>query len=93
MKDKIEAIKKTLEPVVRFLRPVYKIWMKIAHVIGTVNTFILMTLFYIVFIGVAKLVTLLGRKDLLDSRWKDRPSYWKRRENFQVDKKAFLKPY
>lgn len=67
--------------------------MKVAHAIGRVNTTILLTVFYVVFLGVAKLVSLLTRTDLLDTRWRDRPSYWKTRENFKIDKDAFLKPY
>lgn len=68
--------------------------MRAAHFMGRVNTTILLTLFYFTFLGVAKLVTVLLRKDLLDSQWKDRPSYWGvRKEGLLTDKASFLKPY
>jgi hypothetical protein len=71
----------------------YRAWMKFAHIIGKVNTTILMTLFHILIIGIGKIVTLFGRKDLLDSKWKDRESYWRKREYFEVTKENLLKPY
>lgn len=76
-----------------WLKRLYQGWLKFAHLIGRVNTAILLTLFYFLFLGVAKFVTVLGRKDLLDSAWKDRASYWKRREKQPMDPEAFLKPY
>lgn len=75
------------------LGPFGRLWMKFAHVIGKINTTILLTVFYFLFLGVARLVALIMRKDLMDSKWKDRMSYWKRRENFRVDRQAFLKPF
>lgn len=82
-----------MKSLARFLKLFYELWMKLAHAIGRVNTAILLTLFYFIFIGFAKLVTLLARKDLLDIRLGDRPSYWKNREKFVVNRNAFLKPY
>ena len=82
-----------IESLKAFFRPVYRVWMKFAHFIGKINTAILLTLFYFLFLSIAKLVTVLGRKDLLDERPGDRASYWRKRENFKVDKEAFLKPY
>ena len=82
-----------METVTRWFKVLYKGWMKVAHFIGRVNTTILLTLFYFVFLGIAKLAIVISGKDLLDSRLGDRPSYWKERKDFKVDKKAFLKPY
>ena len=82
-----------MNPFVRFLKALYRIWMKFAHLIGRVNTAILLTLFYFLFLGVAKLATVLGRKDLLDTAWKDRASYWKKRKREPIDRAALLKPY
>lgn len=78
---------------VNALKFLYKIWMTIALFIGRVNTAILLTLFYFLFLGIAKVAALLTGKDLLDERWKDRPSYWKKREKLPVDRVSFLKPY
>jgi len=89
----METLKKIFRPIGRVLKPVYQVWMKIAHVIGTINTTLILTLFYFVLLGIAKLGICIGRKDLLDSRWKDCPTYWKKREDFSVNRAAFLKPY
>ena len=77
----------------QFFKALYRGWMKFAHFIGKINTAILLTLFYFLFLGFAKLITIISRADLLDSRWRDRPSYWKKRENFLCTKETFLKPY
>lgn len=77
----------------QYSKALYRAWMQFAHFIGKINTAILLTLFYFLFLGVARLVTLVSRADLLDSRWRDRPSYWRRREGFKADKDDFLKPY
>lgn len=75
------------------LKLLYRIWIGIAHYIGRVNTAILLTLFYFLFLGIAKAATLMARKALLDERWKDRPSYWRKREKLSVGPAFFLKPY
>ena len=67
--------------------------MSLARVIGRVNTAILLTLFYFIFLGVAKAGVLLARKRLLDEGWKDRPSYWRKRGELPPDRASFLKPY
>ena len=79
----------------RWLKLLYKGWMKIAHAIGRVNTAILLTIFYFIFLGVARLILVFVKKDLMDSRWNDSPgsSYWKKREDFKIGRAAFLKPF
>lgn len=74
-------------------RDIYGRWLKLAHLIGRVNTAILLTVFYAIFIGVAKVVSVVLRKDLLDRQWKDRESYWKQREGWLKDRTSFLNPY
>ena len=77
----------------KFFKALYRAWMKFAHFIGRINTTLLLTFFYFLIMGLAKLVALVLRKDLLDSSWKDRPSYWKKRGEFKMDEEAFLRPY
>lgn len=79
--------------VIQFLKTLYRLWMKFAHFLGRINTAIFLTLFYVIFLGVAKLATVLARKDLMDAKWKDRESFWRKRENFNADKENLLKPY
>ena len=75
------------------LKTLYRLWMKLAHAIGRVNTAILLTLFYFIFFGFARLITLIAGKDLMDSRWKDRESYWRPRKDFKADRETLLNPY
>ena len=75
------------------LKAIYRGWMKFAHFIGRINTAIILTLFYAVFIGVGRIALFILRKDILDLRFKDRPSYWKKRQDFKADIPSFLKPY
>lgn len=76
-----------------FLKWLYRGWMKFAHILGKINTTILLTIFYFVFLALAKLAVWVGRKDLLDESWKDRESYWKKRVDFRTDRESYLKPY
>lgn len=76
-----------------WLKKIYRGWLKVAHAIGTFNAAILLTIFYFGFLGIAKLATLITKKDLLDSRWRDRESYWKRRVSGPLKPTDLLKPY
>ena len=76
-----------------FFKFLFQSWLKIAYAIGRVNTLILLTLVYFTLIGLARVMSALAGKDLLDSRWSSGSSYWKEREDFHVDRKQFLKPY
>lgn len=69
------------------LKPVYVIWMKLAFILGWVNTrLILFALFYLLITPIAVMLKLF-RNDLLEKKIeKERPSYWKRKEA-----KEFLK--
>lgn len=63
------------------LKPVYIGWMKLAFVLGWINTrLILIILFYLVFTPISIIVRIL-RIDLLDRRFKkNEVSYWKKKE-------------
>jgi len=54
----------------------YAGWMKFAYLLGTVNRYILMTVFYWVIIDLVNIVLRIMRIDLLDRRVRPRPSYW-----------------
>lgn len=89
----MESCYRVVEWFMTWLKRLYRGWLKFAHFIGRVNTVILLTLFYFLFLGVAKLVALLLRKDLLDARLGDRASYWRKREGGIIPPENFLKPY
>jgi hypothetical protein len=86
-------MKQFFSKVISFLKWIYQPILKVAHFIGRINTAILLTIFYFFFLGFAKLTTIVLRKDPLDARWKDRQSYWKKREKFEIERNAFLEPY
>lgn len=59
-----------------FLRKLWKGWKAIAHRIGKVQTFLLMTLFYILILGpIAVVLRVLGKRPL-QYRNKDTQTYW-----------------
>ena len=86
-------MKKFLSSIFAPLKPIWRAWLKFAHFIGKVNTIILLTLFYAVIIGTVKIISFLGRKDLLDGRAGGQSSYWQKREPKPFTQDAFLKPY
>lgn len=62
-----------------FLRPVYIIWMRLAFILGWLNTRIILTiLFYLVFTPIGAAMRLFG-VDLLE-RNKNKNSYWENKE-------------
>lgn len=60
----------------RFLRPVHKHWMQMAHALGWLNTRVLLGLVYFLVMTPIGIVMRLMGRDPLDRRLKDRPSYW-----------------
>jgi len=67
--------------VPNLLKPVYIFWMKLARVMGWVNTrIILIIIFYLIFTPIGILMKLFGA-NLLDKKIeKNRISYWKNKE-------------
>ena len=64
------------------LKPVYVFWMKLAYVLGWINTrVILVVIFYLVFTPMGIIMRVFGA-DLLDKRIdKSKASYWKKKES------------
>jgi hypothetical protein len=57
-------------------RRLYREWMRFAHLLGTVNRYVFMTLFYWIIVDVTNLILRLLRIDLLDRRMRVQESYW-----------------
>ena len=75
------------------LKPVYKIWLSLAIVLGFFVSRILLTLlFYLVITPIGLVMRLLG-KDLLDKKIGDRDSYWHLRGGEPYDPKRSEKMY
>ena len=76
-----------LEPV---LRPVHVAWMKFAHVLGWLNTRLLLGLFYYLVLTPVALVLRITRKDLLLRRLdRSAQSYWIRRDPVEMDPERY----
>ena len=60
----------------RFFRKLYEYWMAFGHAIGVVMTPVQLFLIYVFVFGGARLVTLIGGKDLLDRRMTPKPTFW-----------------
>lgn len=59
-----------------FLRPAFRVWLKIAHFIGRVNTQVILTLlYYLVFTPYGMVMRLFGR-DPLQRQLKSAGTYW-----------------
>jgi len=63
----------------RVLKALWAGWKMFAHVLGVVNRFLLLTLFYCLFVNLVHGVLWLFRVDLLDRRMRPAPSYWRER--------------
>lgn len=55
-------------------------WKKFAHVLGIVNTRILLTISYFIIIAVAAVGARIARADLIDRRMTPKPSFYHPRE-------------
>ena len=68
------------------LRPIYLGWMKLAFVLGWLNTRILLGLFFFLVMTPVGLVIRIFGRDLLDRRANpSAQTYWKRREDQKFD--------
>lgn len=81
----------TLAPAI--LKPIYRVWMALAVVLGFVMTRVILTLVYFLVLTPIGLVLRLFGKDLLDRKLDPRAdSYWKRKE-YLDDSPARLEKY
>ncbi len=58
------------------LRKLWALWKAFAHRLGQIQTTILLTVVYVLAIGVVALVARLRGQDLLGLRRSEGPSYW-----------------
>ncbi len=77
-----------LLPIV--LRPVYRIWMRFAALLGWVNTRVLLTLFYLLILTPVGAAMRLFKKDVLGRQLnREAASYWVRRDPKAADKQSY----
>jgi hypothetical protein len=64
----------------KFFSLLWRGWKKFAHVLGIIQTRILLTIAYFVMIAFASVLTRIMGKDLLDRRLKSGPTYYHQHE-------------
>ncbi len=76
------------------VKPIYRVALFIAHILGWINTRLLLGLiFYLLFTPISLLMKIFG-KDLLDRKIdKNAPTYWNMRERTGFDKDRYLKQF
>jgi len=72
-----------MKAIKQFFSLLWRGWKKFAHVLGIVNTRILLTISYFVIFAIAWLFTRLARTDLLDRKMNKAPTYYHPREPFK----------
>ena len=76
------------------LRPGYRGWMKVAHVIGAaVTTVVLATVFFVVFTPVAAALRAMGRDHLGRKADRTAKSYWRRRPSVEREKQSYKQQF
>ena len=59
------------------LNPLRLVWDKIGHLLGTINTYVLLTVFYFLILSPLGMIMRLFGKDILKVKWvKNKKSYW-----------------
>jgi len=58
------------------LKKIWQLWKVFAHTLGVVNTFLLLTLTYVLLIGPVGLVLRLADRDVLHKKWFRKGARW-----------------
>jgi hypothetical protein len=72
-----------MKAIKQFFSLLWRGWMKFAHILGVINTKILLTITYFVVLAVAAIIRMLVRADLLDRKMEKKPTYYHNREPFK----------
>lgn len=64
----------------KFFSLLWRGWKKFAHVLGIVNTKILLTIAYFIVMGIVSIITKIFGRDLIDRRMKPQPTFYHTRE-------------
>tara|TARA_B100000745_G_C20072105_1_gene366021 strand:+ start:56 stop:610 length:555 start_codon:yes stop_codon:yes gene_type:complete len=76
------------------LRPAYKVWMALAHVIGAVISTVFLTILYYGVFGISAMILLIAKKNLLDRKIDtNAQTYWVERKILEKSKDRFEKQY
>ena len=66
----------------RFFKALWAGWKKFAHKLGVFNTKVILTITYFIIMAIASIITTILRRDLLDRKFKEKPTFWIDREPY-----------
>jgi hypothetical protein len=72
-----------MKPILNFFSLLWRGWKKFAHILGMINTRILLTITYFVIVAVAFIGVVFSRADLLDRKMDKKPTYYRERTPFK----------
>ena len=84
-----EKIKKIFYP----LLPLWKLWLKLGHILGTINTFILLTVFYLLILTPLGLLRKLFGKDDFKKMASQDNSFWTLRKPKDLTLSNYLRQF
>ena len=70
--------------LLKALKKIWETWKKIALKIGAGVTAVLLSVVYFVGIGITSVIMKLARKDTLDKRFTDAPTFWLKKEKTEA---------
>lgn len=77
----------------KFFSLIWRGWKKFAHVLGIINTRILLTVSYFVIFAIASVITKVTGQDLLDRRMKREATYYHPHEPVQATIEAVRRQF
>lgn len=78
----------------QYLRPIYRHWMRVAHIIGFFFTTVVLSLVFFLVFSVVGIFLRLMRKDLLARKIEsDKESYWIKRERVIFNREKYTKQF
>lgn len=63
----------------------YRYWMSFAKKLSIIPTTIILFIIYFGGIGIISIINFISRKDFLDKRLNDKPTYWHEKEYIPTD--------
>ena len=76
-----------------FFKKLYKAWMKFAHLLGWVNTRIILTLVYFLIMTPLALIFKVVGKDPMNRKLGGQDSYWIKRESKAFDRDIYRRQF
>jgi hypothetical protein len=74
-----------LGPIKKFFSLIWRGWKKFAHILGAIQTRILLTITYFIFLSIAWVATKVTGKDLIDRRMLRKPTYYHPHDPIKAD--------